>query len=125
YCVRFGDLFADFDLAGRAAWSAENPLVQTVFQGYEYGIEPLPARRLVLGEPRRTPYVGATVGGAQIGGAPQWVQNPEYKRCPRCQQRMVFVGQFEPAAVNPSDSGMLTALVCAHCHLAAITYDRD
>ena len=122
-------VYTDVDTNGTAGWSETNGNRPHHLQLYEERyVLSLPQQRLVLGQPRRTLYETIGLywqkGLSQIGGYPEWVQYPEYPRCPGCQQTMMFVGQLELADILPNTEGMIYAFLCAACGKATTGYQQ-
>lgn len=53
--------------------------------------------------------------GDKLGGWPDWVQGPEYPRCPRCQNRMRYVLQLESNGLARHQFGDLGAGHLCQC----------
>ncbi len=123
YDVLQDRVFMDIDGDGLARWSpvnGERPDRIKIRHEYSDGyVPPFPPQRVALGLARPTPYESA---GSHIGGCPYWPQSSsDYPRCPACQWRMTFVGQYE---LNITDlsylEGLLYAFVCMQCGKATI-----
>ncbi|WP_220200112.1 hypothetical protein [Ktedonospora formicarum] len=56
---------------------------------------------------------------SQLGGLPQWVQEPDYPQCPSCKQCMLYLGQVEIGDVDSENdgSGVLFFFLCPTCQL--------
>lgn len=134
WCSTYITLYTDVDLHGRSVWSAANEEKPRILEqvGIGEGEEmPAPAaRRLALGEPRKTPFeaVGRFMlderGISQIGGHPEWIQNTEYPSCPVCHQLMECVGQVSWEDVDTDAEGCTYAFLCLPCGKAATVYQQ-
>ncbi len=118
-------VFFDVDEDGASHWSESNGKLPRLLTLYEDDVmPPWPQQQLVLGKIRKTPYVNE---GSHLGGYPAWVQDPQYPRCPICQQTMHFVGQLEPAAdvsAPASIEGIVYAFVCTICRKTTTVYQQ-
>lgn len=90
--------------------------------------QPPPANALHLG-PVRGPLAAASwmteaVPGSQLGGAPGWVQDPNFPTCPRCKELMFFVAQVAMQDVEPYGDGMYYGLLCRDCRISATVYQQ-
>lgn len=123
-------VFTEVDAFGKSEWSHENgePVEPLDDLDDWEDLPPLPYDQLVLGDARRTPVETQAAywqkGLSQIGGYPEWVQYPDYPRCPKCQQTMVFIGQLELADIAENVEGMIYAFLCADCGIAATGYQQ-
>lgn len=123
-------LFTDVDVSGRSEWSDVNgDRVEPLEDLNDWEDLPrLPYDQLRLGPARRTPYETHAAyqqkGLSQIGGHPEWAQNPGYPQCPDCGRTMKFVGQLELVDILENTEGMLYAFHCRECGKAATTYQQ-
>jgi len=118
-------VFFDVGGVGASHWSEDNGNLPHQLTRYDDDLmPPWPQQRLVLGKPRKTPYVNE---GSHLGGYPAWVQYPEYPHCLACQQTMHFVGQLEPAVdIGASDyiEGIVYTFVCTTCGKTTTVYQQ-
>lgn len=123
-------VFTEVDTYGASKWSDVNgesvePLDD--LDDWE-DLPPLPYDHCILSNPRRTPFETHAAywqkGLSQIGGHPEWVQYPDYPRCPHCQETMIFVGQLELADLLDNVEGMMYAFLCSSCGIAATGYQQ-
>lgn len=127
-CSLWNHLYFDVDLAGGVRWSAFNAEESQGYLGEEGELlfTP-PTHRLVLGPRRASPFEVAVHRGekddSQLGGMPGWVQDAEYRLCPECHRRMLFVGQVPPEAItNRGIDGVLYGLLCRDCLHSTVIY---
>jgi hypothetical protein len=130
-CTAFDErLFTDVDTHGKSAWSEENGERVELLDDLDdwEDLPALPSEQLTLGSARRTPYETFAAYGqqglSQLGGYPEWVQQPDYPRCPTCQQHMQFIGQVQLADLRENAEGMIYAFLCLPCGKAATTYQQ-
>jgi hypothetical protein len=127
-CFIGNTLFMEVDFEGNAHWSSFNTLQMPSADWYPTRmLFTPPDHQLVLGPPCASPFEVVNSGDdwdiSQIGGAPSWVQDANYVRCPSCRHRMIFVGQITPSAVTDrAVDGVLYGLMCFTCRLSAVIY---
>ncbi|MCW5823083.1 MAG: hypothetical protein KIT34_09790 [Cyanobacteria bacterium TGS_CYA1] len=68
----------------------------------------------------RNPYFAAPMWSkykhSQLGGFPTWIQNPDYLRCPTCNQKMFFFMQFQEEEVfSDQYDGTFHFFLCTKC----------
>jgi len=137
WCSSYATLYTDVDVHGGVAWSAANGLngdkpaiLERIGPGDEEDLPEAGPRRLALGTPRRTAF--ETLGGflldmtglSQFGGQPEWIQGCAYPVCPKCQAKMVCVGQVSWEDMDEFAEGITYAFLCAPCGTAATTYQQ-
>ena len=124
-CSCYGLLFMAVDASGTAHWHAQNN--GSAYGPNEPATEWKPSRRLILG-PSRGPLHAADqslpVSFSQLGGAPGWIQDAEYPRCPECAYAMSCIGQIAREDVEGFAEGMFYAFWCAVCRVTATTYQQ-
>ncbi len=114
-CVTAGPVFASVDGSGRVAWSEASAIG-------DGGPQTPPAVNFGLGERRRTPFGGLAFDveeSSQLGGLPIWEQSPEYPRCPRCLDRMPYVGQVS------FPTGTVYTFLDPGCATTGAVYQQD
>ncbi len=89
-----------------------------------------PEQRLTFGPERRTPFetlgrlMLMELGTSQVGGHPEWVQDPEYPTCPTCLRRMPCIGQVAWEDLEEAAEGVTYAFLCLSCQKAATCYQQ-
>jgi hypothetical protein len=58
-----------------------------------------------------------------LGGAPVWLDDAVYPRCPDCKEAMKFLAQFVNSTVQPEE-GIYYAFFCDACRVAAVNYQQ-
>jgi len=122
FCSCYGPLFCEVTSDGGATWS---PLTQR--PRYLPGGREEPERPLfAVGERRATPYLASAwqVGGSTLGGYPDWIQDAEYLKCPRCGDYMDYVALVGGADMRTGE-GAHYACLHARCGLAGVTYQQS
>jgi hypothetical protein len=124
-CTCFGVVYASVDRDGEARWAPKNqrpnylPDDVLSWKGSPWG-----GVRVVLDQRRAieaVDWMEPTV--SQIGGLPAWVQDPEYPKCPDCQEAMSFIAQIDNAAFA-SCEGIYSGFLCSNCMMTATTYQQ-
>lgn len=116
-------VFTEVDLHGSSHWSLTNGERPSHFRFFDekyFSASTLLQNQIILGQARGTPYVDQ---GSHIGGCPGWVQDADFPCCPRCQQTMMFFGQYEPYQI-PYLEGIFYAFLCISCGIAATSYQQ-
>jgi hypothetical protein len=132
WCSYYVPVFTDMDLAGASHWSEENGALPDLLRrvGYEGESYAWPQQRLVLGGARRTPFetlnreLFGEGGISQLGGHPNWVQDPAYPRCPGCSQHMLCIGQVAWEEMDEGAEGITYLFLCLSCQKAATGYQQ-
>jgi hypothetical protein len=128
-CVRCGcwaTIYSEFDDDGSARWADGNrrPAVLRL-RDDTWTLPPGPGLR--VGPPRPSPVAGTAwlPGGSTLGGRPDWMNDPDYPRCPGCGATMPYIAMItgndlygEPA------EGCHYLFVHPPCHLAAAVYQQ-
>ena len=74
------------------------------------------ARQLLHDRPA---YIDKTIGTRhRLGGAPDFIQQPEWPTCPSCGERMAFYAQLDslPSVdLALADAGLIFVFVCFDC----------
>lgn len=125
-CTCYDHIFMRLDAVGTPAWHEANR--RPSFLPDEAG-QPLVARvQLVPGHTRgalHACYAFPPTTVSQLGGAPGWVQDADYPRCPDCRAAMPFVGQVSPEEVLGSpEEGTYYLFWCAECRVTATGYQQ-
>lgn len=115
-----------FSRQGTTRWASENQRPKRVPPRSEEWERSTCA--LVVGSAR--PPLAAVdellpVSASQIGGAPTWVEDPEYPSCPCCAELMTFVAQLDQADLEKRNEGIYYAFRCETCGLAATSYQQS
>lgn len=123
WCGTVEDIYTEIDLDGSARWSGHNgagPDFVGPGQNHE------PALHFGVGALRRTPFEAMQLGVnmSQIGGQATWIQPPQHPVCPRCERRMLFLGQVDGLSETPTGAGMHYAFVHLDCGYAATVYQQ-
>jgi hypothetical protein len=126
-CVCYETIFSDVDLDGKSLWRGQR---KPDFIGREGDTwDSTPDQLLRLGPSRRTPWeahIRVTWKRlSQIGGYPNWIQDPGYPKCPGCSKRMLFIGQIENGVVWKGNEGVSHAFLCRECLIAAAGYQQS
>jgi len=71
---------------------------------------------------------------SKLGGKPDWIQNDETPKCPKCKKPMTFICQIDSIGYTGSakttgeymfgDVGMLYNFFCFDCHKANILFQE-
>jgi hypothetical protein len=129
-CIRCGcytTVFTDQDPDGAVRWADENSRPQ--FLGHDGGIWELPDDlQLHIDAARPTPYAGSAwdAGGSTFGGLPDWIQDPEYPTCPRCDKTMMYRAMITGADMwDGSAEGCLYVFADTDCRLSAVVYQQS
>lgn len=129
-CIRCGcytTIFTDQDLGGAVRWAVENSRPQ--FLGRDDDTWELPDDvRLHVGAARPTSYSGTAwdAGGSTLGGLPDWIQDPEYPACPRCDKTMTYRGMITgPDLWGEAAEGCHYVFADTDCHMSAVVYQQS
>ncbi|MBN1056078.1 MULTISPECIES: DUF1963 domain-containing protein [unclassified Clostridium] len=60
----------------------------------------------------------------KIGGIPTWIQDAEYPQCPKCGEKMMFVGQVSMEDLEAYGEGIYYGFICNECKIAATGYQQ-
>ena len=111
HCVIFAPVFTELDSSGGCRWSNFNLKPshtafhrRPVLEAAEPWLRTRAERHRLstIGDPRPSPFeaqefvvlwLGLSV--SQVGGHPLWIQDSEYPHCPRCEETMMFVAQYQ------------------------------
>ncbi len=54
----------------------------------------------------------------RLGGAPDFLQQPDWPACPSCREQMTFYGQLDSIgdAIAIADCGMIYVFICLNCN---------
>ncbi len=134
WCSQYVPVFTDVDLAGASHWSGVNgeppALLRKIGFGPSGNLYDWPEQRLILGAERRTPFetlgrfMLGELGISQVGGHPEWVQDPEYPTCPTCSRRMPCIGQVAWEDLEEAMEGVTYAFLCLSCQKATTCYQQ-
>ena len=119
-------MFQRVDAHGEAQWHPQNERPMHAPTSPPHETEP--TQRLVLGSARGPLHAAdqfLPTTFSQIGGAPCWVQDVAYPRCPECGRTMAFVGQVAGEDVGPVAEGIYSAHWCATCHVTSTGYQQS
>ena len=125
-------IFTEVTLTGGVWWSPMNGK-KAAISHQASDIEELVldlTQTLVLGADRKTPFESlgklrlSEKGISQLGGHPEWVNDAIYPVCPRCQQRMMFIGQVAGDDWFVLGEGIFYAFFCSSCNIATTDYQQ-
>jgi hypothetical protein len=94
-CGIFTTIFTEYDGVGSCRWAPENQRPDHLTDRGQAWDLPT-TNGLVAGSSRPTAFGGDawSRGGSTLGGAPDWIQDPEYPSCPRCGRTMPFIAMI-------------------------------
>jgi hypothetical protein len=128
-CIRcgcFANVFTEYDAAGSCRWAEENQ--RPDFLGSDDPLWDLPtAPPLRIGPRRPTPFAGdaTRAGGSTFGGSPDWMHDPCYPSCPRCDRTMLYLGMIAGDDLwDVSSGGCRYLFFDPQCRLATAVYQN-
>lgn len=125
-CTCYNHVFMRLDAMGTPSWHEANR--RPTFLPDEAGQPLLATVQLTPGHTRGALHASCAFPPttiSQLGGAPGWVQDAEYPRCPDCLATMPFVGQISPEEVLGSpEEGTYYLFWCAGCRVTATGYQQ-
>ncbi|MGN2338748.1 hypothetical protein ACTFIN_11600 [Clostridium cagae] len=96
-CTCYGFIYTNVDTKGNATWSEYNiepeylDINDDEFEEFDYD------KKIYIDSNVKTENYAANefldVKFTKIGGMPTWIQDAEYPECPKCGEKMMFVGQ--------------------------------
>ncbi|MEV6350459.1 hypothetical protein [Actinoplanes sp. NPDC051851] len=124
-CVRCGCYTTYYTEGGSFAAGQTRP----GFLGYEADGWGFPeAEPLRIGAPRPTPWAASawSAGNSTLGGFPDWIQDPEFPACPRCDRTMPFVGMITGSDLwGEAAEGCHYLFHDQECGLSAAVYQQS
>ncbi|MCU1288450.1 MAG: hypothetical protein JWN60_679, partial [Acidobacteria bacterium] len=64
------------------------------------------------------------ISKSQIGGYPTWVQDADYLNCPKCNQKMRYIGQIDMEDVEEYGEGIYYFHFCEKCKITGTNYQQ-
>lgn len=128
HCTAYAEaLYMELDSEGEAVWSEYNEKPE--FLPNDAGDLEVPQENCLYRKREKRPVLFAAnqflpVSFSQIGGYPTWQQDAAYPLCPKCQKRMMFVGQIDSADVEEYGEGLYYGFACLKCGVTATGYQQ-
>ncbi|NFG24335.1 hypothetical protein FDF11_11650 [Clostridium botulinum] len=126
-CTCYGFIYTNIDEEGNAIWSEYNIKPEYLYvpdEVEEFNYD----KEIYIDNNVKTENYAANqfldVKFTKIGGMPTWIQDAEYPQCPKCGEKMMFVGQVSMEDLEEYGEGIYYGFICNECKIAATGYQQ-
>lgn len=126
YCTCYNSIYTDIEFSGNTFWSKFNTSLDSQYIS-ETTEEDFTNDYSIDSNAKHATYASnqfLNMRLTKLGGMPAWIQSAEYPICPKCKNKMKFIGQISMEDFEEYGEGIYYIFLCEDCHIASTTYQQ-